>query len=62
MLMYSSILDDPAMSRVNAVGFFLNLGYLICYYIYSDQKVNLIVIASYTYLLPDAFAIMKCPK
>jgi len=48
MLKYSSILDDPAMTRVNAVGLFLNLGYLICYYIYSDKKVNLAVISSYT--------------
>ena len=57
MLKYSNILNDPAMTRVNAVGLFLNLGYLICYYIYCENKVRLAVISSYTFILPDAFAI-----
>ncbi|KAJ9589595.1 hypothetical protein L9F63_017180, partial [Diploptera punctata] len=38
MLQYSQMLDDPAMTRVNIVGFVLNLLYLICYYIYSQEK------------------------
>ena len=39
MLQYSEMLDDPAMTRVNIVGFTLNLLYLLCYYIYSQEKV-----------------------
>lgn len=38
MWQYSNILNDPAMTRVNIVGLSLNLGYLICYYIYSENK------------------------
>jgi len=38
MLKYSNILNDPAMTRVNVVGLSLNLGYLICYYIYCANK------------------------
>jgi len=57
MLKYSNILDDPAMTRVNVVGLLLNLGYLICYYIYCANKVSLAVISSYTVLLPHAFTI-----
>jgi hypothetical protein len=57
MWQYSNILNDPAMTRVNIVGLSLNLGYLICYYIYSENKVSLAVIFSYTFLLPVVFAI-----
>lgn len=38
MFQYSIMLKDPAMTRVNVVGFSLNLGYLLCYYIYSENK------------------------
>ncbi|KDR15496.1 sugar transporter SWEET1 [Zootermopsis nevadensis] len=38
MMQYSNILNDPAMTRVNIVGVTLNLGYLLCYYIYSENK------------------------
>jgi hypothetical protein len=54
MLKYSNLLNDEAMTLVNAVGLFLNLGYLICYYIYSENKVSLAVIFSYTFFLPVA--------
>jgi hypothetical protein len=57
MLKYSNILNDPAMTNVNTVGLLLNLGYLICYYIYCENKVSLAVISSYTFLLYDVFAI-----
>jgi hypothetical protein len=57
MLKYSNLLDDPAMTRVNIVGLSLNLGYLICYYIYCENKVSLAVIFSYTFLSPVVFAI-----
>jgi hypothetical protein len=40
MLQYSNMLNDPAMNRVNIVGLALNLGYLFCYYIYSENKVG----------------------
>lgn len=52
MWKYSDLLNDEAMTLVNAVGLFLNFGYLICYYIYSRNKVSLAVIFSYTFLLP----------
>lgn len=38
MLEYSNILNDPAMTRVNWVGLLLNVGYLLCYYIYTNDK------------------------
>jgi hypothetical protein len=57
MLKYSNLLNDQTMTNVNAVGLALNLGYLICYYIYSENKVSLAVIFSYTFLLPVTFAI-----
>ncbi|XP_066997602.1 sugar transporter SWEET1 [Anabrus simplex] len=38
MLKYSLILDDPAMTRVNLFGLFLNALYLVCYYIYTHEK------------------------
>jgi hypothetical protein len=40
MYQYSNMLKDPAMTRVNVVGLTLNLGYLLCYYIYSENKVG----------------------
>lgn len=40
MFQYSIILKDPAMTRVNVVGFSLNLCYVLCYYIYSENKVS----------------------
>jgi hypothetical protein len=40
MFQYSIMLKDPAMTRVNVVGLSLNLGYLLCYYIYSENKVS----------------------
>ena len=49
MLKYSIILNDPAMTQVNVVGLSLNVGYLICYYIYSAKKVNLAVSSAYTF-------------
>jgi len=49
MMEYSSILNDPAMTLVNAVGLSLNLSYLICYYIYCEKKVSLAIIFSYTF-------------
>jgi hypothetical protein len=52
MWKYSNILNDEAMTLVNAVGLSLNLGYLICYYIYSQNKVSLAIIFSCTFLLP----------
>jgi MtN3/saliva family. len=57
MLKYSNMLNDPAMTRVNTVGLSLNLGYLICYYVFCDSKVSIAVIFSYTFLLPVAYAI-----
>jgi hypothetical protein len=47
MFQYSMMLKDPAMTRVNVVGFTLNLGYLLCYYIYSENKVSKDLIFSY---------------
>lgn len=38
MFQYSSILNDPAMTRVNIFGLILNICYLLCYYIYSHEK------------------------
>jgi len=38
MLAYSNLLNDEAMTLVNVVGLFLNFCYLICYYIYSENK------------------------
>ncbi|GLG99656.1 hypothetical protein R5R35_008341 [Gryllus longicercus] len=38
MLEYSNILNDPAMTQVNWFGLILNFGYLVCYYIYTDDK------------------------
>jgi hypothetical protein len=55
MFQYSNILNDPAMTRVNIVGFSLNLGYLLCYYIYSENKVSTDLIFSYVSLSTIVF-------
>jgi hypothetical protein len=47
MLQYSRILNDPAMTFVNVVGVSLNLCYVLCYYIYSENKVNSSLIFSH---------------
>jgi hypothetical protein len=57
MLQYSNMLNDPTMTRVNVFGLSLNLGYLLCYYVYCDNKVSLAAIVSYIFLSPVVFAI-----
>jgi hypothetical protein len=55
MFQYSMMLKDPAMTRVNVVGSTLNLGYLLCYYIYSENKVSTDLIFSYITLSTIVF-------
>ncbi|MDR1581940.1 MAG: hypothetical protein LBS55_01565 [Prevotellaceae bacterium] len=64
MFQYSNMLKDPAMTRVNVVGFSLNLGYLLCYYIYSANKVSTDFIFSYislsTVMLFEECYLLSC--
>ncbi|XP_069683930.1 sugar transporter SWEET1 [Periplaneta americana] len=48
MLLYSNMLNDPAMTRVNIVGLALNAAYLLCYYIYCQNKKELHTQIMYT--------------
>lgn len=48
MLQYSNILNDPAMTTVNIVGLSFNIAYLLCYYIYCQQKKELQIQILYT--------------
>jgi hypothetical protein len=52
MLHYSIMLKDPAMTGVSVT---LNLGYLLCYYIYSENKVSTGLIFSYITLSTIVF-------
>ncbi|KAK3907828.1 Sugar transporter SWEET1 [Frankliniella fusca] len=39
---YADLINDPGMYPVNVVGALLNIGYLLCYYIYTNEKVDVI--------------------
>lgn len=38
MLQYAIMLEDLAMYRVNVAAIFLNIGYVLFYYLYCSQK------------------------
>lgn len=39
---YADLIKDPGMYPVNIMGFALNLAYLACYYIYSEDKASVV--------------------
>lgn len=65
MLEYSHILNDPAMTQVNWFGLFLNLGYLLCYYIFSHEKAGILKQSLYATLFVGTiilYAKLENPK
>lgn len=51
MMIYANVLNDPTMIRVNYVGITLNTIYAIFYYLYSENKNELLRPLSYGILL-----------
>lgn len=60
MMIYANILNDPVMIRVNYVGISLNVLYAIFYYIYAEDKNDLLRPLSYgTVILAVVYAYSK---